>query len=261
MNLRRLAEQFGQHLDHQLSLFRLPTPPARPAPQHVVLDGQVIPYTLNQGRQRRRLTLTIDERGLRVGAPHSLARAEIDAFIHQHRAWIVQKLADLATAARPRHVSVRDGLRLPLLGDEIDVRVHPGANRSRWIATTLLLEARPAADLNLLAQRALQKRALSHFETRLAHFAPQLGVSVPRVGLSSARTRWGSCSRHSGIRLNWRLIHLPPHLGDYVAVHELAHLHEMNHGPRFWAWVERAYPDWQAARTELKHAANQLPIL
>lgn len=257
MNLRRLAEQLGQ----QLNLFHLPPPAAAPAQHHVLLEAQAIPYTLRQGGGRRRLALTIDEHGLRVGAPRGVGRHEIEAFIHEHRGWVLQKLADIAVVSRPRHLSVRDGLRLPLLGEELEVRVLPGANRSRWIAGTLLLEARPTANLNLLAQRALQKKALNHFGARLAHFAPQLGVTVPALGLSSARTRWGSCSSRSGIRINWRLVHLPPHLGDYVAVHELAHLHEMNHGPRFWGWVEKAYPDWRQARAELKQAAVTIPIL
>jgi hypothetical protein len=81
------------------------------------------------------------------------------------------------------------------------------------------------------------------------------------VRLSSARTRWGSCSSRSGIRLHWRLIHLPPALIDYVVAHEVAHLLEMNHSPRFWAVVERLYPDWRAARADLRKAAAGLPVI
>jgi predicted metal-dependent hydrolase len=73
------------------------------------------------------------------------------------------------------------------------------------------------------------------------------------------RTRWGSCSRISGIRLNWRLIHCPPAVVDYVVAHEVAHLVEMNHGPRFWAVVERLCPDHAAARAELRRHAAALP--
>jgi predicted metal-dependent hydrolase len=139
--------------------------------------------------------------------------------------------------------------------------VLPGHNRTRWIGDTLVIEARPGAALNTLAQRALQKRALTHFAERLNHFAPQLNLAPPALGLSSARTRWGSCSTLSGIRLNWRLIHLPPHLGDYVVVHELAHLHHMNHSKRFWSTVARVYPDWPSARDELRAVAKTLVIV
>jgi predicted metal-dependent hydrolase len=63
------------------------------------------------------------------------------------------------------------------------------------------------------------------------------------------------------IRLNWRLIHLPLPLIDYVVAHELAHLEQMNHSPRFWAVVERLYPDYKVARSELKRRTPELPIL
>lgn len=247
-------------LFEQLSLFRLAPEARSPRPRHLLVGNVPVPYTLSQGR-RRRLTLRIDDRGLAIGAPHGMPLAEIEAFAHQHGAWVLQKLGELAGAPRARHLTVRDGSRLPLLGEDIAVRVLPGANRSRWLGQELILEARPDADLSLLARRALQRHALAHFRQRAALFAPQLRVSLPAVGLSSARTRWGSCNSDSGIRIHWRLIHLSPHLGDYVVIHELAHLREMNHSPRFWALVAVACPDWQVARDELKAAAQYLPIL
>ncbi|MDR1462599.1 MAG: M48 family metallopeptidase, partial [Azoarcus sp.] len=79
--------------------------------------------------------------------------------------------------------------------------------------------------------------------------------------LSSARTRWGSCSLKTGIRLNWRLIHFDSSIIDYVIVHELAHLTEMNHSARFWAIVARYFPDYRGARDTLKKLAGQLPVL
>ena len=82
---------------------------------------------------------------------------------------------------------------------------------------------------------------------------------MPPLALSAARTRWGSCSLRSGIRLNWRLIHFPADTVDYVVAHELAHLREMNHSPRFWAVVGEIYPDYQAARDELKRLAANCP--
>jgi predicted metal-dependent hydrolase len=98
----------------------------------------------------------------------------------------------------------------------------------------------------------LQGLARRHFTARLDHFAPLVGVRWTRMGLTSARTRWGSASSDGSIRLHWRLIQLPPALADYVIVHELAHLHEMNHSPRFWAIVERVMPDYRQHRLALK---------
>jgi predicted metal-dependent hydrolase len=131
----------------------------------------------------------------------------------------------------------------------------------RWVGDLMVLEARPETDLGPLATRALQKRALGHFAGRLEHFTGQLDLALPKLSLSSAHTRWGSCSKHGGIRVNWRLIHMPSHLGDYVVAHEVAHLLEMNHSPRFWRVVSKLYPDWKAARSELKQRTTSLPIL
>lgn len=243
----------------QLKLFRLPSPPAAAKARHLLIGGRIIDYRLKNGA--RRLSMTIDERGLRISAPPRISLGEIEAFIQGHGGWVLKKLDELARATRPRHLTIREGTRLPLLGGEAEVRVLPGANRVRWIADTLVLEARPEADLGQLAKRALQKRALTHFSERLDHFASRLDLAPPKLSLSSAHTRWGSCSEESGIRINWRLIHLPPHLGDYVVAHEAAHLIELNHSKRFWAVVGSLYPEWQAARDELKQRATSLPIL
>lgn len=243
----------------QLRLFRLPSPPPEAKTRHLLIGGRIVDYRLKSGASR--LSMTIDERGLRIGAPRRLALTEIEAFVQGHGEWVLKKLGELAAATRPRHLTIKDGVRLPLLGNDAEVRVLPGANRVRWVADVLVLEARPEADLALLAKRALQKRALTHFTGRLAHFSGQLDLAAPQLGLSSAHTRWGSCSKQSGIRVNWRLIHLPPHLGDYVVAHEVAHLLEMNHSPRFWSVVGSLYPEWKAARSELKQRATSLPIL
>lgn len=243
----------------QLKLFRLPSPPPEAKTRHLLIGGRIVDYRFKSGAKR--LSMTIDERGLRIGAPHRTSQSEIEAFVQGHGDWVLKKLGELAHATQPRHLTVKDGARLPLLDSEAEVRVLPGANRVRWVGELLVLEARPEADLGQLAVRALQKRALTHFGERLAHFTGRLDLAVPKLGLSSAQTRWGSCSRHGGIRVNWRLIHLPTQLGDYVVAHEVAHLLEMNHSERFWRVVSSLYPEWKAARTELKQRAASLPIL
>ena len=243
----------------QLKLFRLPSPPPEARTRHLLIGGRIVDYRLKSGAKR--LTMTIDERGLRIGAPRRISMTEIEAFVQGHGDWVLKKLGELAQVSQPRHLTIKDGTRLPLLDTEAEVRVLPGANRVRWVADVLVLEARPAADLAQLATRALQKRALTHFAGRLAHYTGQLNLTVPKLALSSAHTRWGSCSREGGIRVNWRLIHMPTHLGDYVVAHEVAHLLEMNHSERFWSVVGSLYPDWKEARSELKQRATSLPIL
>lgn len=241
-------------------------PPGSDRQRHLQLGSQIVSYTLRQGQGRRRLFMTIDERGLMVGAPARTSLAEIERFIKRHDAWVLEKLADYTARNARRHLLIRDGCRLPLLGGEITVRIACTAGRMRahWQADHVLLEVRPDTGRDehaAMLQRVLQRRALTLFAERCSYYAAQMARTPPTLGLSNARTRWGSCSLKSGIRINWRLIHLPIELIDYVIVHELAHLVEMNHGARFWALVGSLYPDWRKARDELKKCGGTLPIL
>ena len=247
-------------MNEQLTLFRPDTEAPSPRERHVQLGPNIVGYTLRQGRNKR-LSLTIDERGLRVGAPRQTRITDVEDFIRSHGSWVLEKLEEYAAANAPRQLAIRAGVKVPLLDHEITIDVMPGGNRVRWFGDTLILEARPDTALDVLARRGLQRRALALFAERLAYFARLMGCEPPQLGLSSARTRWGSCSHHGGIRLNWRLIHLPLHLIDYVVAHEMAHLIEMNHSPAFWAEVEKLYPDWQAARDELKQRTTSIPII
>ncbi len=242
----------------QLPLFRLPPAPPAAKSRHVQIGSRIVEYRLDLGR--RRLVLHVDERGLRIAAPRGVALADIEAFIHQHGDWVVAKLDEFGTRHVRRQLPIRDGQRLPVLGDEIVIAVSTGANRFRWFDTVLELAPRPGADLDGLARRALQHKALDVFGRRLGHYADLAGRTAPPLSLSSARTRWGCCSQ-SGIRLNWRLIHLPLELVDYVVAHELAHLKEMNHSPRFWAEVGRLCPEWKARRSELKLRGAEIPLI
>lgn len=239
-------------------------------PRRITLGDRIVPYLLRRGA-RRTIGLSIDHRGLRVGAPRRTSLAEVESLIRRHGAWVVAKLDEWRTRRRPELLLIRDGTRIPCLGGEIEIRLAVGANRAVWGRAglaglpgsvergALTLCLKPGMAAGALLEKALRERARDHFASRLPSFAEQLGVAVPPLALSSARTRWGSCSSKSGIRLNWRLIHFPEAIIDYVVVHELAHLRHMNHGPRFWSLVEVACPDYRALRSELQRRAAHIP--
>jgi len=226
--------------------------------RRITLGDRIVPYLLRRGT-RRTIGLSIDHRGLRVGAPRRTSLTEIEALIHRHAAWVVDKLDEWRTRRRPEPVTVANGLRIPFFGGELEIRLAIGANRAVWGTGTLTLCLKAGTAAGPQLERALRERAREHFAARLQHHAPLLGVEVPPLALSSARTRWGSCSRTSGIRLNWRLIHFPEAIIDYVVIHELAHLRHMNHGPRFWALVATLCPDYRDARVELQRLAAHIP--
>ena len=237
-------------------------PAAAPEPaRNIVIAGQAVAYQLRRS-QRRTIGLTIDHRGLRVGAPTRARIGDIEKLIHEHGAWVLDKLANWRQRVAPSRLEIVDGSVIFSLGAPLTVTV-TAIGRPRWqfAGDKLHLWPSAAVDANQLLEKALREKARAVFSERLAHYAPLLGVALPPLRLSSARTRWGSCSHHGGISLNWRLILMPLRIVDYVVCHELAHLKEMNHSLRFWSVVEQLCPTWRALRLELRQLAQQLPQL
>lgn len=87
---------------------------------------------------------------------------------------------------------------------------------------------------------------------RLEFFNRSYSFYYNRVSIRDQHTRWGSCSKKANLNFNYRLIHLPAHLSDYVIVHELCHLEEMNHAKSFWDLVAKTFPNHRELRRELK---------
>ena len=230
---------------------------------HIELLGRPVGYRLRRSA-RRTLGLTIDGRGLSVAAPLRAPQSAVEAFLRANDQWVIDKLATLAARPRPAELAVADGLHFPLLGAPCRLALTRGRTESRWV------EAGEGAPAQLqmrcttrqspadCLRRALQARALAYFEGRVAEFAWRIGVPVRPVSLTRARTRWGSCSAR-GIRLHWRLIHLPPEIIDYVVAHEVAHCVHMNHSPRFWALVGQMVPDLAGVRARLRTLGRTLP--
>lgn len=99
---------------------------------------------------------------------------------------------------------------------------------------------------------AHKERARALVHARLAHWSAHYGCSYGRVAIRDQRTRWGSCSSKQNLNFNYRIIFLPLHLADYIIVHEVCHLLELNHGPQFWAHVARACPEYMTHIHELR---------
>ena len=230
---------------------------------HIELLGRPVGYRLRRSA-RRTLALTVDGRGLSVAAPLRAPHSAIEAFLRAHDRWVLDKLRALAERPRPARLTVADGLQFPLMGAPCRLALSRGRTEVRWVAATdgdeagLQLRCTARQSPAECLRRALQARALAYFEGRVAEFALRIGVPVPPVGLTQARTRWGSCSAR-GIRLHWRLLHLPAELIDYVVAHEVAHCVHMNHSPRFWALVGQVVPDLAARRARLRQLGRMLP--
>ncbi len=237
------------------------------ADREIRLQQHLVAYALKRVR-RRSIGFIVGTEGLSVNAPKWVGLADIEAALHEKAGWILRKLAEQKERAQRLHaakVDWRDGTGIPFLGETVIIVLDPRATGAVLNSGADALPGVPRLTLHVglphsataeqirdAVQSWLQRQARRVFEERCRHFTQQLGVRYTRLALSSAQTRWGSASADGSIRLNWRLIHFGLSTIDYVVAHELAHLREMNHSPRFWDVVRSVVPDYERARGTLK---------
>ncbi len=239
------------------------SPPLRNEPpvveqRAVLLAGKHITYTLKRSK-RRSIGLRIDDRGLTVSVPLRASEKWLNSVLQEKAKWVIEKL-DGWQESRPAAPSWRDGEAMELLGELLVLRVMrslfvtPPERRKGelWVFVT---DDNQTDHIEHVVWRWYENHALELFEERVAHYAPLLNVAPRAVKLSAATAQWGSCTVEGVVRLNTQLIKLPLRLIDYVVVHELAHLREMNHSAAFWQVVESASPNYVRLRAELKAIA------
>jgi predicted metal-dependent hydrolase len=236
----------------------------------VLLQEQLITYELHRSK-RRTIGFLISENGLRITAPRWVTLLQIEEAIFDKQNWILNKLSEKRQQIAQKSASTltwENGTNIPFLGRNLTLRLHildkPKATVFLDEYDGLHLEIHSVTSAIQIKARVLnwlQLEAIKLFTLRLNHYAAILEVRYLSLALSSANTRWGSCTSQGKIRLNWRLIHFPLDLIDYVVAHELAHIKEMNHSPRFWMHVASIYPDYELAMKEIKVQAKNIPTL
>ncbi|PUE16104.1 M48 family metallopeptidase [Limnohabitans sp. MMS-10A-178] len=226
------------------------------ANRETVLEGMRVAYLFQRVR-RRSIGFVVGPDGLEVRAPKWVTLKEVELGLQERGEWVLRKWAELQERQKNiRQIEWREGASLDYLGAPIHLHLSPQNGRSELNEQRQLLLALPhtaeASQIRDAVQAWLMREAKTLFEQRLNHFAPLMGVQWQRLSLSNAGSRWGSARVDGAIRLNWRLIHLKPEAIDYVVVHELAHLQEMNHSPAFWKVVADILPDHLERRKALQ---------
>lgn len=238
----------------------LPPMPKDNGQRRIQLDTETIEYTLIRSK-RRTIGFLVNDEGLRISAPKWITLPDIERAITDKKRWILTKLNEQRERASKRiqpEMQWCDGAPLPYLGTTLTLRLRPELNGVTYDVTTQELFIGLPSNVNAQqlkdrVQGWLQDQAMQLFGERLAFYATKLGVSYAAYGLSSATTQWGSCTSNGKIRLNWRLMHFSLAIIDYVVAHELSHLREMNHSPRFWETVQSIFPEFKTAKEMLRH--------
>ncbi|MCW4115117.1 M48 family metallopeptidase [Aurantimonas sp. MSK8Z-1] len=234
-------------------------PSAPLLPDTLTLAHGPVPLTVRRNPRAKRLILRLapGADGLIVTAPQSASVATILDFLERNRGW-----AEARVAARPVCLVVEHDAVLPFRDGTLRVRHAPGRRATlieRGAAGEAVLHVggEPAA-VGRRVMDALKREARKDLQAAVDRHAAAVGIKPAALTLKDTRSRWGSCSHDRRLAFSWRIVMAPPEVLDYLAAHEVAHLREMNHGPKFWALCRELCPGMDAGRDWLRSEGGAL---
>jgi len=230
------------------------------APEHGVhkappprAEGPRDAVVFRRSASARSYRLSLNRDGVAVATiPVRGSMREAERFVELNRGWL--ESARERHRGRPRAAEVwAVGTRVLWRGAFAEIRRAAGRERpSVCLEADVFRVPRLEGDLRPALQARFMRLAKVELPARAWELAAQTGMNVTRVSVRNQRSRWGSCTAAGAISLNWRLILTPELVRDYIIHHELMHLREMNHSPRFWARVAEAFPGWREAEAWIK---------
>ena len=224
---------------------------AAPVPEPVVIDveDRRIPLRFRRNAKARRLVLRLDAKtqGLVMTLPKRSSLPDALRFVEQSRDWIIRTLSKQIPSA-----VVADGASVLFRGTPHGLRFIGGRRGLVSASEGLLLVPGDEAHAPRRLLDYLKRQALQELSAASRKYAAAMETRYSRISIRDQKSRWGSCSAGGVLSYSWRLILAPDFVLDYVAAHEVAHLREMNHGPRFWRLVLTHCPHARDAKQWLK---------
>lgn len=236
--------------------------PQRKFSRELTVNGRVLPLNVREHARATRITLRIEPggKGLKVTIPPGLPYSEVEAFLDRQQGWLMTKLARFSDDN-----VLQDGARIKIRGVD---HVIQRTGRLRGLTETRDMDGIPTifvggAEEHLGRRLAnyLKKIAKAELDQRANEHARVLGRPIRSISYKDTKSRWGSCSSDGQLSFSWRIVMAPPHVIDYLAAHEVAHLAEMNHGPRFWRLCGELCPDTERAKKWLKQNGTLLQAI
>jgi predicted metal-dependent hydrolase len=220
-----------------------------------------ISVVIKRNAQAKRLILRVDESlGLPILVlPSRTSIAQGERFLRDHLDWLQEKLKRVAPPA-----PFADGVIFPLRGAPCRIVARRGRGLVALDRGDTEHSLSVPGDPDFLARRVtewLRREARRDLERAVARHSEALGRKPGGLRIADPKSRWGSCSAKGMLTFSWRLVMAPPRVLNYLAAHEVAHLREMNHGKKFWVWVERLDPAYETARAWLNKSGVTLSAI
>jgi predicted metal-dependent hydrolase len=242
----------NQRRRQSVVFFRKPPPPRH---ELLRIDGRVLEVRVNLNPRARRMIVKVNPATgeISVTAPSRRGLGAALDFARGEKDWIAGQLAKA-----PGAVALAAGATIPFRGTRHEIRPAARGPAPVWIADGVIWVRGKAEHAPRRVQDFLKREARNTFEVRALEHAARLGVKPARVTVRDTSSRWGSCSSARSLSFSWRLILAPEFVLDYVVAHEVAHLREMNHSPRFWALVRALVADLDAPQDWLRINGREL---
>jgi predicted metal-dependent hydrolase len=236
-------------------LFFRKKPPSPVHRESLKIDGRLLEVRLRLNPRARRVIVKVNPATgeVSVTAPTRRGLAHALDFARGEKDWIAGQLAKA-----PGPVALVPGAVVPLRGVAHEICAAAKGPAPVWLADSVIWVRGREAHASRRVLDFLKKEARLVFEARALKHAAKLDVKPSRITVRDTASRWGSCSSGRSLSFSWRLIMAPDFVLDYVVAHEVAHLREMNHGPRFWAHVKSLVTDIDAPQAWLKTNGREL---
>lgn len=227
------------------------------ASSSILIRGRTVAYSIRQSGRTRRAGLRVTAEGLCVQLPKSASLKKVEPLIRAHEDWVLTHLDRLEKRQNEARLVVGGAPAILYRGEAVPVRCGPGLKRVAFQHEAIVIRS-SLADPARALEHWLRAECRTALEGPVAEAEAKVGKRQTGITIRAQKTRWGSCSATGGLSFNWRLIQAPPHVLDYVACHEVAHLSIPNHSPAFWALVAEICPHHEESRKWLRDNQHRL---
>jgi predicted metal-dependent hydrolase len=239
----------------------------------ITINQREVPFIMRRSLKARslRLQIVLDDPKIILTAPRFAMNFEITRFLKNRLPWIEKQWSKIEKQTRlrptPKHMS---GDTYYYFGEPVTLIIDPSSKkrpeikiRDDKMKISIYKNATRSESVKAIKktiEKFYKKKAEEVVHDRLEHFNEHYGFTYRRVTMRNQKSRWGSCSRDKNLNFNWRLIMAPIEVIDYVVVHEMCHLGQMNHSKNFWNLVAETIPDYKVFRKWLRENQYLLKI-
>ena len=212
------------------------------------MEGFEFQFEVIRTRRKKSASIQVDGDLVKVRVPKRLSDKAVRELITKRTPWIKTKLKELSDRPNIKPKKYTSGETFPYLGKNYRLKVDRGSENSvslkgGYFVTTISNNDNQQSTVRSLLEDWYQTHAEIQLRAKTLRLASIVGVTPTSISTKPYKSRWGSCSVSGDITYNWKIILAPHRIVDYVVIHELCHLLEHNHSPRYWKHVERHVSD------------------